>query len=95
VAAYLIANVQVTDVEVYAEYRRQVPPVVAAYGGRFLVRGGALRRLEGDGELNRVVVIEFPSMAQLQSFYDSAEYRPLIGQRQKASRATLFAVEGV
>lgn len=94
-AAYLIANVEVTNVEAYAEYRRQVPAVVAAYGGRFLVRGGAVRRLEGEAELSRVVVIEFASMAQLEAFYDSPEYQPLIALRQRASRSSLFAVEGV
>jgi len=95
VAAYLIANVEVTDAAAYAEYRRQVTAVVTAYGGRFLVRGGAVRRLEGDTDLQRVVVIEFPSLRQLEAFYDSLEYRPLIALRQRASRALLYAVEGV
>lgn len=94
-AAYLIANVEVTDAAAYAEYRRQVTAVVTAYGGRFLVRGGAVRRLEGDTDLQRVVVIEFPSLRQLEAFYDSLEYRPLIALRQRASRALLYAVEGV
>jgi uncharacterized protein (DUF1330 family) len=94
-AAYLIADIDVTNVESYAEYRRQVPAVVAAYGGRFLVRGGAVHRLEGNAELNRVVVIEFPSIGQLRAFYDSPEYGRLIPLRQRASRGNLFAVEGV
>ncbi len=94
-AAYLIANVRVTDPDAYEEYRTRVPAVIAAYGGRYLVRGGAVQHLEGDADPQRVVVLEFPDMAQLRAFYESPEYRPLIAIRQQTSRSSLFAVEGL
>ena len=47
-AAYLIADVEVTHPEAYEEYRAKVPAVIAAYGGRYLVRGGACEVLEGE-----------------------------------------------
>jgi uncharacterized protein (DUF1330 family) len=93
--AYIIANVQVTDPVVYEEYRSRVPAVIAAYGGRYLVRGGQVEQLEGDADPQRVVVLEFPSMAQLRAFYDSPEYRPLIALRRRSSRASLIAIAGV
>jgi uncharacterized protein (DUF1330 family) len=94
-AAYLYANVEVTDPVAYEEYRRQVPAIIAAYGGRYLVRGGATVPLEGDPPANRLVILEFPDMARLRAFYDSAEYRPLLAIRQRAARSTLTAIEGV
>ena len=94
-AAYLIADVVVTDERGFEEYRQKVPAVVAAYGGRYHVRGGAVQRLEGDAQLHRVVVIEFADMAQLKAFFYSPEYRPLIAMRQKASRINVFGVEGL
>jgi len=93
--AYLIAHVDITDAEAYEEYRLKVPAVVAAYGGRYLVRGAPQARLEGDGTLTRVAVLEFPTMAQLQAWYGSAQYRPLIALRQRSARSTLYAFEGV
>jgi len=39
--AYLFANVEVTDPAGYEQYRQQVAATIEAYGGRFLVRGGA------------------------------------------------------
>jgi uncharacterized protein (DUF1330 family) len=93
-AAYLIAHVDVTDPQLYEEYRRKVPAVVAAYGGRYLVRGGPQARLEGEGALARLAILEFPSMAQLRAWYESAEYRPLIALRQRSARSTLYAFEG-
>ena len=41
-SAYVIAEVSVTDPKLYEEYRRLVPATLAKYGGRFLVRGGAV-----------------------------------------------------
>jgi uncharacterized protein (DUF1330 family) len=92
--AYLIADVEVRDQEIYAEYRREVAPLIARHGGRFIVRGGAHETLEGEWQPKRLVVIEFPDMAVLKAWYRSPEYTRLIALRQGASRGSLVAVEG-
>ncbi len=94
-AAYIYANVEVTDPVAYETYRAEVPALIAAHGGRYLVRGGAVTVLEGQGVPQRQVVLEFPDMAHLQAFYRSAGYQRLIAIRQGASTGTLFAIEGV
>ena len=71
-----------------------MPATVAAYGGRFLVRGGATQTLEGDWSPKRAVVIEFPDAAALRRWYDSPEYAPLLALRKRAARSTLVAMEG-
>ena len=93
--AYLIADVDVTDPTRYAEYRQRVPATVAAYGGRFLVRGGAHEVLEGNWQPHRVVVLEFPSLEQARSWYESEEYREPKAIRIAASRTNAIIVEGV
>jgi uncharacterized protein (DUF1330 family) len=72
-----------------------VPATLAKYGGRFLVRGGAHRAVEGDWKPNRLVVLEFPSMEQAQRWYDSEEYREPKAMRLRAGRTDLVMVEGV
>ena len=94
-SAYLIVDIEVIDAASYEQYRKQVPALLAAYGGRYLVRGGRTELLEGIGEPNRTVVLEFPSMERLKAFYDSAEYAPLKLQRISATRSRIFAVEGM
>lgn len=94
-AAYLIANLEVTDPDAYQEYRARVPATIEAHGGRFLCRGGVVEVLEGDYDPKRVVVVEFPDMATLKRWYASEEYAPLIELRQSASRGNLYAVQGV
>ena len=93
-SAYVIAEIDVVDPAAYDEYRRQVLAVVTRYGGKFLVRGGKVEPREGGWAPKRIVVLEFPSMAQAQKWYDSPEYAPLIKLRQKASKGKLVLVEG-
>jgi len=94
-SAYIFASVEITDHAAYEEYRQRVPAVIAAYGGRYLARGGAAQKLEGDGPINRLVILEFQGMEQLKAFYNSAEYQPLLAIRQRAAKSNLFAIEGV
>lgn len=94
-AAYVIGEIEVTDPATYADYGKQVLATIQKYGGRFVVRGGAIDPLEGGWTPKRIVVLEFPTMAKAREWYDSKEYGPLITLRQKASRGKLIAVEGV
>jgi len=93
-AAYIIAEVEVSDPETYATYRAQTPGVIARYGGRFIVRGGAAETLEGEREPARLVVIEFPDRDAARRFYDSPEYQAIIGLRQRAATSRVILVEG-
>ena len=93
--AYLFANVEVTDPAGYEQYRQRVSATIEAFGGRYLVRGGATEVLEGDWSPNRLVILEFADMARLKAWYQSPEYQPLIELRQRTSASTLVAVEGV
>ncbi len=91
---YLIANITVTDPEAFERYRAAVPPVIAAFGGRYLVRGGALERLENAEGFNRVVVLEFPSLDAARTFYRSAEYADLLKLRADSTVSQAILVEG-
>ena len=93
-AAYFIVNIQITNEVQYQAYRSQVAPVVQKYHGKFLVRGGQHKVLEGDWNPTRLVVLEFPSMADAERFYHSPEYKPLLALRQSASKSSLVLVEG-
>ena len=94
-AAYVIADVTVTDLPAMEEYRKQVPATLAKYGGRFLVRGGAHQVVEGDWKPTRLVVLEFPSLADAQRWYDSEEYRAPKALRMRAGRTSVVIVDGV
>ncbi len=94
-AAYVINDMVVTDPDLFEDYKRLSPPTVAAYGGRFLARGGALESLEGDWSPKRLVILEFPSVAQARAWLESPEYAPARALRQRAARSNMLVVEGV
>ena len=94
-SAYIIANVDVTDPDAYAEYRKGVAASMEPFGGRFLARAGRAEALEGSYAAKRVVLLEFPDYDRAKAWWDSPAYRPLRELRQRASRGDLIVVEGV
>lgn len=92
--AYIIANIEITDPDAYAGYRKGVAATVEAFGGRFLARGGRAEALEGSYAVKRIVVIEFPDYERAKAWWDSPGYRALRDLRQRASRGDLVVVEG-
>jgi uncharacterized protein (DUF1330 family) len=93
--AYLIAEVEVTDPAAYEGYKLLTPAAIAAYGGKFIVRGGKVESKEGGWKPSRLVVVEFASMEQAQKFYDSPEYAPALAIRKAASNSRLVLAEGL
>jgi uncharacterized protein (DUF1330 family) len=93
--AYILACIDVTDPVAYEEYRQRAPAAIAAYGGRYLARGGLTECLEGRLPANRLVILEFPDMERVRAFYASPEYQPLVAIRQSASTGSLIALQGL
>lgn len=91
---YLIANIEVTNPAGFDEYRQKVAPLIAQFGGRYLVRGGEVKNLEGALAIRRLVVLEFPSMEAAQRFYDSAEYQPLLKLRLASTKSDVVLAAG-
>ncbi len=94
-AAYIIVQVEVTDPDTYDTYRKQVPPTLAAHGGEFVVRGGAMEVMEGEWPWPRCVVLKFPDMAAAKAWHESEAYAPLLALRQSASNGNMILVDGV
>ncbi|MEO0391511.1 MAG: DUF1330 domain-containing protein [Pseudomonadota bacterium] len=90
---YWIAHNIVSDAEAYKAYQAANGAVFARYGARFLVRGGAQENPEGAWN-DRTVVIEFPSYADAQACYNSAEYQAAKALRDPVSQGNLVIVEG-
>jgi len=93
-AAYIIVEVETTDEALMGEYRKLTPGAVAKFGGKFIVRGGKTRTLEGGWTPSRVVVLEFPSYAKAEEFYDSDHYQPILAMRLKAGKSKAILVDG-
>ena len=93
--AYVIADVEVTDPAAFAEYAKGGPAVLAAYGGTYIVRGGAIEVFEGNWAPTRLSIVRFETAAQAKAWIASPEYRPLREIRHRAARSKIVVVEGV
>jgi uncharacterized protein (DUF1330 family) len=94
--AYAIGRLEMRDPSWLQEYGPKTAALVEKHGGKYLVRGGAMERLEGTGPLPGVlVVLEFPSMEHAWAWYHDPEYAPLITLRQIGSDLDFILVEGV
>ncbi len=94
-AAYVIVDIDITDPAGYEEYKKMAAPAVAACGGKYIVRGGAVDVLEGDWSPHRFVVLEFDSVAQAKEWWASSAYREAKALRQKTAITNMIVVEGV
>jgi uncharacterized protein (DUF1330 family) len=92
--AYIIADVTVTDPEQYEEYKKFSTAAMQAHGAVVRVRGGKTVKLEGR-EPGRTVMLEFPTLAAAQAFYDSPEYTKARNARDGAALMNMFIVEGL
>ena len=93
-AAYLIADIEVTNPEGFKKYQEAVPATIAKHGGKYLVRGGDVEPKEGDWAPTRMVVLEFPNMATLKKWYNSDDYQKIIADCTDNSKGNMVFVEG-
>jgi uncharacterized protein (DUF1330 family) len=94
-SAYVIFDVEIRNPERYQDFMRQVKPALDAAGARYLARGGAHKVHEGDWSPRRIVLLEFPSVAAWEGFYNGPTYQGLKAIRDECSSARLVSVEGL
>jgi uncharacterized protein (DUF1330 family) len=93
--AYIIVEVYIDNPEAYEEYKKLTPATIAAYDGKFIVRGAKTESLEGDWNPERIVVLEFPSVERAKEWWASETYAPAKKIRQANARTKMIVVEGV
>ncbi len=94
-SAFVIVDVEVTDLVVYGEYGKLAPAIVAQYGGKYLARGGKSETLEGTWTPKRLVILEFESADRAKEWLNSPEYTPVKKMRHQSTHSNMVVVEGV
>jgi uncharacterized protein (DUF1330 family) len=90
--AYVISDVAFRDAAAIESYRTRAAASIAHYGGRYLARGGAVERLEGDWQPANLIIVEFPDMARARAWYRSPEYATALQFRDAALSRNLILV---
>ena len=94
--AYSVVQYQsVAKPDKIVDYAKIAGPAIAAYGGKFLVRGVPVKTYEA-GKMERTVVIEFPSVEKARAAYEGPEYaKALAALGKDAAVRDMRIVEGV
>lgn len=90
---YWIGQVDIIEKDSYSAYAKSAKQAVKAFGGRYLIRGGAHEAPEGRWR-SRHVMIEFDSYQTALDCYNSAEYQSAKAMRVSAADAELLVIEG-
>lgn len=93
-SAYVVVDITIRDRKTYERYKELAAPTVTAYGGRYLVRGGATESLEGDWNPPRLVILEFPDADAGRAWWNSPEYQPAKALRQSCADTVMLLVQG-
>ena len=92
--SYFIAQIDIHDQAGYARYLEGTAPLLERFSGRVLAVETRPAILEGEWPFERTVLIEFPTMEDLNRWYDSPGYRRLAEHRKGAATANCVAVQG-
>jgi len=93
-ACYFIAQINVHDQHEYATYLDGAAELLHRFSGQVIAVDEHAVVLEGEWPFGRTVLIEFPTMADLDRWYHSPEYQQLAGHRKAGSTANIVAVRG-
>ena len=94
-AAFVITQTFVPDMEKIKQYLQLAAPSVKKHGGMYLVRGGEMERFEGTWEVPRLAMAQFESMDAARRWYNSPEYTEARSYRQGLAEYKMLAVDGV
>ena len=94
-SAYVIVEISITDPEQYEAYKKLTPASIAAFDGKFIVRGGKTIAMEGDWQPERIVVLEFPSVGRAQQWWHSEQYEKAKEIRHRSASTRMIIVEGL
>jgi uncharacterized protein (DUF1330 family) len=93
--AYWVATYRsISNQDAFAAYGKLAGPAIEAGGGRFLVRGSPTRTYE-NGQMQRVVIIEFDSVEKAVQAHDSDGYQKALQALGNAADRDIRIVEGV
>ena len=95
-AAYILVDTKIENPEAYEEYKALARPIAESFGGKYIIRGGAMDIIDNDlWSPTRIVLIEFPDIEKARSFMNSEAYAPVRPLRENNAKCTLVLLEGL
>jgi uncharacterized protein (DUF1330 family) len=94
-AAYVIADMEITDPAIFQEYLQHARPTLVQYGAKVLVSTKLTESVEGNWQPKLLVIAEFDTMEQAKRWYESPEYREPMALRERSAKSNVVFVPGL
>ena len=91
--AYVTVQIDVTDAEVFGEYRKVGGPAVAKHGGKPLSAGNATLLYDAEVGTNPSVLLEFPDAAAARAWLSDPELADAHALRNKGAKASITLLD--
>lgn len=90
---YVFVELEVHDMDNFkAQYQPRSTAAVAAFNGRFVMRGGEVSVKNGPTDSRRRVLLEFDRYEDALAFYDSPQYQEAKLYRDKYAHVHTFYI---
>lgn len=93
--AFVVVTIDIHDPVAYQRYIQIAPASIGLFGGKYLMRGGAVEVLEGEWQRRRVAIVEFPDMETARRWHVSPEYAEAKALRQSCATTQMLLAEGL
>ncbi len=91
---YAIAQLTITNRELYNRYQSRFMDVMSRFKGRVLAADEHPQVIEGTWDRQKVVLLSFPDEQSFRDWADSPEYREIAKDRLAGSDAVVLLVRG-
>ena len=85
---------KIENMETLKKYAAKATVAIGKYSGKFLVRGGKNKILEGN-QSPRTVVVEFSKFSEAEKCYNSDEYKEALDILKGSAKRNLQIIEGI
>jgi uncharacterized protein (DUF1330 family) len=94
-AVYIVVHLSVTDRNLYEKYCLVAPGIIKKYGGRYLANTEEIKTLAGTWHPQKMVLLEFDNLQNIDDCFQSTEYRSIKGMREKSTKSDAFIINGI
>lgn len=93
---YYIAEIEITDLDGWTkEYAPKAQALIKQMGGRVLAAGQKVTSIDGAPPKQRVAVLQWDSIEQIQAWQAAPQLKELKAVREKFGKVRAFTVEGL
>lgn len=92
---YVVAQLTMNDRTAYERYQARFMAVFERFNGKLLASDENPAVVEGQGKVDKVVLISFPDAVSFRQWSESSDYQEISIDRKAGAEALVLLVQGI